>query len=232
MPELSRVRAVFFDAVGTLIHPTPSAPEVYAAVAARHGLALDPAEVRRRFVAAFRAEEEVDRAAGWVTSEAREEGRWRRIVARTLPVADGEACFRELYDHYARPEAWAVDPAAGAVFAALRGRGLTLGLASNYDRRLEAVADGHPALRGLRPNLVVSSQVGWRKPGGGFFAAVRRVAQAEAHEIALVGDDVENDVLGAAAAGLHAVLLDPHGRNPQAKSRVTTLLELLPRFGA
>lgn len=232
MPADSPIRAVFFDAVGTLIHPTPSAPEVYAAVAARYGLDVTAEEVRRRFIAAFREEEAVDRATNWVTSEAREEERWRRIVARTLPVAEGEACFRELYDHYSQPAAWAVDPAACEVFATLRDRGLILGLASNYDRRLESVADGHPHLAGLRPNLVISSQVASRKPGGGFFAAVVQAAGVEPHEIALVGDDVDNDYHGATAAGLRAILLDPNGRNPQAENRIATLRELLTVFSA
>ncbi len=42
-------RALFFDAVGTLIHPDPSAPAVYAAVARRYGSALDMDTITDRF---------------------------------------------------------------------------------------------------------------------------------------------------------------------------------------
>lgn len=223
---MSAIRAVFFDAVGTLLHPTPSAPEMYARVAADFGLTVSADEVRTRFVAAFRAEEELDRAADWVTSEAREEARWRRIVADTLP-GGGEDCFRTLYDHYAQPAAWAVDPLAAGVFAHLRGRGLTLGLASNYDHRLERVVAGHAELQLLRPHVVVSSQVGHRKPGGAFFAALLERVGLSPGEVLLVGDDFGNDFQGATAAGLHAVLLDPRDRHPSVSPRITSLSELM-----
>src|SRR5207248_2055148 len=133
--------AVFFDAVGTLIEPDPPAPAVYCHFGQRHGSRLDLATVGRRFRTAFRAEEESDRAAGWCTDDAREEQRWRRVVAAVLDdVADPDACFRELWDHFARPAAWRCLSGAGTVLAELARRGLALGLASNYDRRLHPVA--------------------------------------------------------------------------------------------
>ena len=79
MEERESVRAVFFDAVGTVLVPDPPAPVVYAGVAARFGVRADAGDLRERFRAAFRAEEEADRRAGWSTSEAREEARWRAI---------------------------------------------------------------------------------------------------------------------------------------------------------
>ncbi len=224
MHASATIRAVFFDAVGTLIHPTPSAPEMYAEVATRFGLTLPAAEIRTRFLAAFRAEEVADRAANWVTSEAREEARWRRIVADTLVgVADPDACFHTLYEHYAQPVAWAVDPTAAAVFAALRDRGLVLGLASNYDHRLETVIEGHPELLSLRPNVVISSRVGHRKPSPAFFADVLHRVGLSPGEVLLVGDDHENDYQGAKAAGLAALLLDPRNRHPEVEGRITFL---------
>src|SRR5437879_5731737 len=97
------IKAVFFDAVGTLIFPRPSAPAVYAEVAHRHGLDLATDVIRDRFLAAFRAEEETDRVAGWVTSEERERTRWRRIVTETLVgVFDPDACFHELFEHFSK----------------------------------------------------------------------------------------------------------------------------------
>ena len=78
------VRAIFFDAVGTLLFPEPSAIEVYRAAAARRGLLLSSDEIRSRFIAAYQAEEATDQSANWITSEPREEMRWRRIVGTTL----------------------------------------------------------------------------------------------------------------------------------------------------
>ena len=41
----SGVRIVVFDVVGTLVEPSPPVAEAYALVAARHGIAGDPAEI-------------------------------------------------------------------------------------------------------------------------------------------------------------------------------------------
>jgi putative hydrolase of the HAD superfamily len=222
------VRAVFFDAVGTLLFPEPSAPVIYAEAAFRHGLSISTAAVRERFVAAYRREEDADAASGWVTNEARERDRWRRIVIDTLSgVADPEACYAHLFDHFAKPEAWRVAPDAEAVLAALRARGLLLGLGSNYDDRLWSVLAGFPELAPVRDRVLISSVVGMRKPGAGFFREAARAALCAVSEVLFVGDDLGNDYAGATAAGMPAVLLDPGGRHPEVAERITQLVELL-----
>jgi putative hydrolase of the HAD superfamily len=222
------VRAVFFDAVGTLIHPDPPAPAVYAAVGRRFGSRLDDDAIAARFRAAFQAEEVFDYQNGLRTSEAREVERWRRIVATVLDdVTDAETCFQELFAHFSRPDAWRCDPDAAATLAELAARGYRLGLASNYDERLRSVHAGLPAL-GPAQHLVISSEVGWRKPAAGFFAALCRVAGLAPGQIALVGDDRDNDYDGARAAGLRAVLFDPRGREATPDTaRVARLRELV-----
>src|SRR5207249_673698 len=69
---LPPVHAIFFDAVGTLIHPEPPAPDVYQAVGQRYGSAVALADIRRRLSAAFHQEDALDRAVDWRTSEASE----------------------------------------------------------------------------------------------------------------------------------------------------------------
>src|SRR5947209_6109736 len=128
------VRAVFFDVVGTLLHPEPSAAAVYAGVGRRHGSALAAAEIGRRFRAAFAAEEERDRANGLRTDEERERARWRDLVGGVLDdVGDRAGCFAELWVHFRRPGAWRADPDGLAAVRRLTKRGLVLGLASNFD---------------------------------------------------------------------------------------------------
>ena len=219
---------VFFDAVGTLIHPDPPAPAVYAAIARRFGSRLDAETIAGRFRDAFRRQEAIDRLAGWRTDEGRELSRWRTIVADTLTDAtDPEACFSELYAHFARPDAWAVHPETGRTLAELARRGCRIGLASNFDSRLRGVAAGLPELRPVGP-VVVSSEVGWRKPAAEFFEAVGRAAEAAPEKIVFVGDDPDNDYEGATAAGLSAVLFDPRGAcRDAAVRRVGRLSDLL-----
>ncbi len=74
------IRAVFFDAVGTLIHPEPSAAKVYGEIGRRFGSRYSAAAIATRFVAAFRKQEDFDRqraglpakngsfSAGWTSS--------------------------------------------------------------------------------------------------------------------------------------------------------------------
>jgi putative hydrolase of the HAD superfamily len=222
-----RTAAVVFDAVGTLLHPEPPAHRVYAEVGRRRGSRLDDDTIRRRFRAAFARQEEVDRAAGWRTDEGREVERWRRIVAETLDdLPDPSACFRELYDHFARPSGWRVDADAGPVLSALRARGLTVGVASNFDERLRSVLAGFPLLADLSP-VVVSAEVGWRKPAPAFFAVLVGRCEVAAGRVLLVGDDRGNDYYGARAAGLWAVLLDPTGKAGGGVDRVGRLAELV-----
>ncbi len=232
------IRAIVFDAVGTLIHPDPPAAAVYADVGRRFGSRLPPAEVRVRFAQAFAGQELLDREAGLRTSEERELQRWRTIVAQTLyDVRDREGCFQELYEHFAQPKAWRCDPDASRVLGYLHRFEYRPSLASNFDQRLHAIRAGLPELRDI-DQLIVSSEVGWRKPAPEFFAAVARTLTLPPEEIMLVGDDRVNDYDGARQAGMQAVLLDPRDKHPDLREsvwrishldRVVDLLEFLGR---
>ena len=204
--------AVFFDAVGTLIHPEPSAPAVYASVARRFDSRLDEATIASRFRAAFRRQERADYAGGLRTSEEREIARWRTIVWEVLDdVLDAETCFQELYAHFARGDSWRCVPEAAGLLNTLAQRGHVLGIASNFDHRLRGLVEQMPVLRSVR-HLVISSEIGWRKPASDFFAEMCRQVGFPPADILYVGDDPTNDYEGARAAGLRAMLLDPQRR--------------------
>ena len=130
--------------------------------------------------------------------------------------------------HFARPDAWAVHPEAGPTLDALADHGCRIGLASNFDGRLRGVTAGLPELRPVGP-IVVSSEVGWRKPAAEFFQAVGRTAETAPEKIVFVGDDPINDYDGARAAGLSAVLYDPRGACRDATvRRIARLADLVP----
>jgi FMN phosphatase YigB (HAD superfamily) len=83
--------------------------------------------------------------------------------------------------------------------AALRARGLRLGAAGNMHARHEEF---------LRPHVdFVGSSERWgvEKPDSSFFAHLVDEAGVPAGEILYVGDRVDNDVVPALAAGLHAI---------------------------
>src|SRR5690606_21989192 len=130
----AEVHVVCFDAVGTLLFPREPVAATYARVGQKHGSRYPVEEVRARFGAAFAREEELDRNDGWRTDEPREVERWRRIVAAVLDDAgDPEACFRDLYAHFAQPSAWRCAEGTADVLRELTARGHVLAIASNFD---------------------------------------------------------------------------------------------------
>lgn len=204
---------VFFDAVGTLLHPEPPAPAVYASVGRRFGSRLDEVAITTRFRAAFRRQEEADYERDLRTDEARELARWRAIVREVLDdVPNSEPCFHELYAHFARANAWRCEPETAEVFATLSARGHVFGIASNFDHRLRGLVESLPVLRPVR-YLIISSEVGWRKPAPAFFVEMCRQAGAPPEQVLYVGDDPVNDYEGGRAAGVRPVLLDPRSES-------------------
>jgi HAD superfamily hydrolase (TIGR01662 family) len=95
-------------------------------------------------------------------------------------------------------------PDALPCLQALRAAGYRLGLAGNQSAALEAWARSERL-----PVDIIGSSASWgvRKPDPGFFERLVVEAGCEPHEVAYVGDRVDNDVVPAAAAGLVAVWL-------------------------
>ncbi|HTU16764.1 MAG TPA: HAD-IA family hydrolase [Gemmataceae bacterium] len=227
-PSFALPPLVFFDAVGTLLHPEPPAPAVYAAVGRRFGSQRHEADIAARFRAAFRRQEEADHASGLRTDHSRELARWRAIVREALDdVADVETCFQELYAHFARADAWRCLPESGEVLAALAERGHVLGIASNFDHRLRGLVEDLPAMWPVR-YLVISSEIGWRKPAPEFFQEMCRQAGSPPGQVLYVGDDPINDYEGAREARVQAVLLAPRRTDAApSESCISSLRELI-----
>jgi putative hydrolase of the HAD superfamily len=227
-----RYKCIALDAVGTTIHPSPPAAEVYFQAARRFGSRLAQDEIARRFRQAFRETEQGDLAAPLEvrlsTSEAREKERWREIVRAVIDdISDPTSCFEELFTHFARPAAWECFADVPPVLARLKADGYCLALASNFDRRLHAVCDGIAALRAFDLR-VISSETGCRKPGRAFFEVLVSRAGCRPQEVLMVGDDEANDIVGARQAGLAALLIDRRGRPlPGAIGSLTELPEIL-----
>ena len=114
-------------------------------------------------------------------------------------------------------------PGAAEVLAALHGR-YRLCVATNADESGEAEvmeALDRVGLARFIDRVFSSRDLGARKPDPAFYAAVLDALRTDAAargepplsvgQVIMVGDTYENDVLGALAAGLKAVWLDPSG---------------------
>jgi len=222
------IRAVTLDAAGTLIEPAEPVGATYARVAGRHGIALDAAAAESGFRAAFAAAPPLafpGVPAGAVAE--RERAWWRAVVRGAFGAAAVhpafEACFAELFAHYARGPGWRVYADAPAALEVLRTRGIRLGVVSNFDGRLPSLL-AELGLARLVDAVLHSTAVGAAKPHPAIFqAAVARLG-VPAGDTLHAGDGLTTDVEGARAAGLNAVLVDRQGRG--ASDRVTTVSTL------
>ena len=207
------LRAIVLDAVGTLIDADPSVSAVYAEVARRQGVVIDAATIRTRFPGAFHAVFQVSTPDGLATDEATEKRCWRKVVSEVLrEVPDSARAFEELWDHFAQPESWRTFPDVRPVMEAIQAAGLMVRIGSNFDARLRPVIAGLPDLEALRDSLVISSEVGRRKPHELFYKAACADLGVAASQVLFVGDDIENDLEGPQRAGLKALLIN---RGPQ-----------------
>ncbi len=204
------LKAILFDAVGTLMQPDPGVALAYHRVGTQHGSrhALD--EVDRRFRRAFAREEQHDRDVELHrTCQERELERWRSIVAEVFDdVADFNALFIDLWKHFARAEHWRLTDDAAEVWSTLSQQGLRLGIASNFDDRLDKICRRLEPFTSCR-DVFASSRLRVRKPHVDFFRRIERHLGCQSDELMLVGDDEQNDYQAARAAGWRAVLIDP-----------------------
>lgn len=225
------IKAVFFDAAGTLFEPVRRVGESYAAVASRHGVEVTPAELSRRFRICF---EEAPRlafpGAGGELS-ALERRWWREVVARVFEPCgrfeNFENFFDELFAYFATPHAWRLYPDAIETLAALQARGVRMSVISNFDSRLVAILDGLGAAPFFE-SILVSSRVGYAKPDARIFAAALQHHGVAPEEALHVGDSEPNDLVGATQAGLRGLLIDrERATNISNKERIVSLAAIL-----
>lgn len=220
------VRAVLFDAAGTLIHLREPVGVVYSRVAERGGVQVPPAEVERAFRSAFPHMPAMIFSGAAVDIAAHERLWWRTLVQRvfataapTARFADFGTFFDELFTHFAEPSAWIAAEDAFDTLRALRVRGLRTGVVSNFDHRLPALLGGL-GLSALLDIVIRPGDAGAVKPDARIFhVAIERLA-IKRDEALFVGDDEEEDVRGATAAGLRAV-------NVGALPRLSALLDMI-----
>jgi putative hydrolase of the HAD superfamily len=108
----------------------------------------------------------------------------------------------------------------------LRSRGLRLGVLSNFPPHLEDTLRQH-GIHGYFDFFVVSSLVGLEKPDPAIFELAIERAGSPRETILYVGDSLDDDIDGAAAVGLPAILIDRQNRHPEAAcARIKSLSEL------
>ena len=199
-----RIRAVLLDALGTLLHFEPPAPRLRDELRKRLGVEV-PLETAE---AAIKAEIAYYRAHLHEGRDAESVDALRRAAAeamRPMLGIDGDLTDALLASLHFRAY-----PDAAPALRALRERGLSVVVVSNWDHSLhERLAE--TGLAPLVDGAVASAELGHAKPDRAIFEHALRLAGAEPGSALHAGDAPREDVEGALAAGLRAVLVARDG---------------------
>jgi putative hydrolase of the HAD superfamily len=217
--DLAHIRAVSFDAGGTLVEPWPSVGHVYAEVAGEFGFpSLSPEELTARFFQAWREKGAFDYSRQ----------HWAALVDRTFaglffhPPPPG--FFPALYERFASPEVWRLYDDVLPSLNALSKRGIKLAVVSNWDERLAPLLEKLEISRFFHA-VIVSHAVGFHKPDREIFQMAVNGLQLAPGEVLHVGDSFREDFDGASQAGLKSLLLR-RGRSAGAPEEIGSLLDL------
>ena len=190
----SATKAVLLDALGTMVELEPPAPLLARAL----GVPPDPAVEAAMAIEMSYYREHADEgrdAASLAELRGRCAALLERELGREVPVSKMMSAIR-----------FRAFPDAAPALARLRERGLRLVCVSNWDVSLPEVLE-RCGLGDRLDGVVSSAGAGARKPDPRIFAAALAVAGCEAGEAIHVGDTPGEDVAGARAAGIRALLL-------------------------
>lgn len=197
-PSQSPARAVFLDALGTVVDLEPPWEHLAAAL----DLELDDT-----LITAVRREMDFYRDH---SHEGRDEASLAQLRARCADILSWELNREVPVETMMETIRFRAFDDAAPALGALRDRGLKLVCVSNWDISLGEVL-GRVGLGSLFDGVVTSAATGVRKPDPAIFAAALELADCTADEAVHVGDTLEEDVAGAGAAGIRGLLLDRMG---------------------
>src|SRR5437867_11047232 len=186
------LKAIFFDAVGTLFYLTKTVGDHYALVGREVGLTLDAQQLDRAFLTAWRRMP--PRAAIDGPRENDDKGWWRELVdlvldevAPSLGELDRDNFFEVAYDHFAEAGVWDLYPEIVDVLEKLRPH-FQLAVISNFDGRLRFILR-QLGISKFFPQVFLSSEIGADKPDPEIFRRALRVVDLPSDQVLHVGDD-------------------------------------------
>jgi putative hydrolase of the HAD superfamily len=209
------IKAIFFDAAGTLFYLTKTVGDHYALVGGEIGLKLDAKQLDRAFHTGWKQMPRRPAIDG--PRENDDKGWWRELVdhvfdevAPSLRELDRDNFFEIAYEHFAEAGVWKLYPEVLDVLEQLRER-FQLAVISNFDGRLRLILQ-NLGISKYFPNVFISSELGADKPDPEIIRRALKLMHLDAKEVLHVGDDPERDWKAAKAAGLSVLKLE-RGKN-------------------
>ena len=224
--ELNCIKAIFFDAGGTLLHLDSVCIRDVLSAELTIEVSLERFP-RAQSMAMARVAELVASGAGSTEQLKREF--YTTLLPETGVCEDRLGAAVDCAYRLAREEMlWRkTEDGTEAALQELKSRGYILGVVSNSDGRIESAFE-QAGLSSHFEFFIDSFNVGVEKPDPRIFLLATERAKIAPYEAAYVGDLYLVDVVGARAAGLIPILYDPFelSRNADCLS-VRSLNELL-----
>jgi len=205
------IRAILFDAAGTLFYLTKTVGDHYAYVGREVGLDLDAQKLESAFHAAWKQMPRRPAIDG--PRENDDKGWWRELVdhvfdqvAPSVNELDRDNFFEVAYEHFAEAGVWQLYPDVPGVLEKLAPR-FRLAVISNFDGRLRLILQ-HLGISKFFSQVFISSELGADKPDPEIFRRALNMMHLNADEVLHVGDDPERDWKAAKEAGLSVFQLD------------------------
>jgi putative hydrolase of the HAD superfamily len=199
------IKAIFFDALGTLFYLTRTVGHHYALAGTEVGLTLDPRQLDDAFYSAWK--KMPHRAAIAGPRENDDKGWWRQLVelvlaqvAPSLSEFDRDNFFEIAYEHFAEPGVWELYPEVRGVLKQLQPH-FQLAVVSNFDGRLRFILQ-RLGISKFFTHIFISSEIGADKPDPEIYRRALKLIDLKPDEVLHVGDDPERDWEAATAAGL------------------------------
>ncbi len=215
---ISRIKVVFFDAVGTLFHVRGSVGEIYLQHAEKYGVphSVDMVtKINHAFKDAFRQAPPPIFAVEQPEKLKQCERLWWFDIVHAVFYRVGmfegfDDYFDEVYAAFSQAEAWEIYPEVPEVLQQLCAQGYELGVISNFDTRFFEIVRAL-GLDDLFDSITISSIAGSAKPAEKIFRHALDQHVVEPEEAMHVGDDPKEDFDGATNANLAGVLLNRDG---------------------
>jgi putative hydrolase of the HAD superfamily len=207
---------VLLDGLGTLVALRPPWPALVRGLREEYGLQLALEDAERAFraeMAYYRAHHHEGRDERTLTAL---RARCAEVLECELPALVGRRLSKaQLTAAMLGALRFEAYPDVPDALAGLRARGCKLVVVSNWDISLSGVLNAL-GISAMLDGVVTSAAVGMSKPAPAIFEAALALVAVPPKRALHVGDSFAQDVLGARAAGVAAVLLSRSGAGGEA----------------
>lgn len=227
------VKAVFFDAVGTLFRVRGGIGQIYWEIAKPYGVKASPEAIEQAFQEVFPKAPPLAFSRLQAGLLRRSEKEWwhgvvQDVFHRVGMIRKFDDYFEEIFRAFAGIRGWELYPETREALQGLRKAGFILGVISNFDSRILTVCTDLEIFEYL-DSIQISSREGAAKPDPQIFRKALQHHGLLPREAVHVGDSLEDDVRGAGEAGLIPIYLmrDQDPDKPEGVVSIHDLTEIL-----